>query len=124
MECLFCKIINNEIKSLTLYENEHVKCFLDIHPNNIGHTLVVPKKHIADLKELDNETLLKINEATKICMNIIEKTFDPNGFKIIVNYGTCQDIKHYHLHIIPKYKKEPIIVNIETVHNLLKNNCF
>jgi hypothetical protein len=50
---IFCKIINNEIPSYTIYEDEIVKVFLDVNPNHIGHTLIVPKKHYQDFFDID-----------------------------------------------------------------------
>ena len=46
MDCIFCKIIKGDIPSYTIYENEYVKCFLDVNPNSMGHTLIIPKKYL------------------------------------------------------------------------------
>lgn len=53
MDCLFCKIANGEIKSYTIYEDELVRVFLDIHPNVDGHLLITPKKHYVDINDFD-----------------------------------------------------------------------
>ncbi|MBQ4263639.1 MAG: HIT family protein [Bacilli bacterium] len=116
MDCIFCKIIKGDIPSYTVYENEHVKCYLDINPNNVGHTLVIPKKHITDAIEMDSETIVHINNALKEVVSILDKTFKPDGYKFAVNYGICQEVKHYHLHIVPKYKNEPLISDIKEVY--------
>jgi len=121
MECIFCKIIKGEIPSYTIYENEHVKCYLDINPNSVSHTLVVPENHIKDALEMDNETIVHINNALKEIVHKIDATFNPDGYKFTVNYGICQDVKHYHLHIIPIYKKDPNVQNIEEVYKKLIN---
>ena len=60
MDCIFCKIVNEEIPSYTLYEDEIVKVFLDVNPDVNGHTLIVPKKHYQDLFDIDNDTLMHI----------------------------------------------------------------
>ena len=60
-ECIFCKIMNGSIPSYTIFEDEIVKVFLDINPNSLGHTLIVPKKHVSDFTTIDDETLLHIN---------------------------------------------------------------
>jgi len=119
MKCLFCDIINNNINSYIIYENDYIKCFLDINPNNVGHTLIVPKKHIKDALEINNKTLTEINNGLKIIVDLLNKKFKPDGYKFVVNYGICQEIKHYHLHIIPKYKNEPIIKDLKEVYNTL-----
>lgn len=123
MDCLFCKIIKGEIPSYKIYENDYVFCFLDIHPNNVGHTLVVPKKHIKNAYEIDNETYSHINEGIKEVLSILDKTFKPDGYKIVNNVGICQDVLHFHTHVIPKYKSEPMIDSIENVYNKIENNC-
>src|SRR5574344_1951167 len=123
MDCLFCKIIKGEISSYKVYENDYVYCFLDIEPNTVGHTLIIPKKHILDAHEIDNETFAHINDAIKIIMDILSKTFKPDGFKITNNVGIVQNVKHYHMHVIPKYKSEPMIDSIEKVYEEIKRNC-
>ena len=53
MNCLFCKIINNEISSYTLYEDDLIRIIMDAFPNSPGHTLIIPKKHYTDLSDID-----------------------------------------------------------------------
>lgn len=68
MDCVFCKIIAGEIPSYTIYEDDIVKCFLDINPDSNGHTLIIPKKHIKDLTDMDQDTwnhILKIAQMLK-----------------------------------------------------------
>lgn len=122
MDCLFCKIIKGEIPSYTLYENEYVLCFLDINPVNKGHILVIPKKHFLDNSDIEDEYLLKIHEASKKMIELLDKTFKPSGYRLIQNNGTLQEVKHYHLHIIPSYLEENN-EELEEVYNKLKNNC-
>ena len=52
MNCVFCKIVNGEIPSYTLYEDDKIKVFLDINPRSNGHTLIVPKEHFVDLDDI------------------------------------------------------------------------
>ena len=75
-DCLFCKIIDGNIPSYTIYENEFVKCFLDINPKSAAHTLVIPKKHYTDIFDIDLETLNHINEGVKKVIEIINGLFD------------------------------------------------
>ena len=63
--CIFCKIINKEITSNIVYEDEFIIVFMDLNPDSNGHMLIVPKKHITDFTEMDNETLSHINEVAK-----------------------------------------------------------
>lgn len=118
-DCVFCKIINGELPSKTIYEDDLVKVFLSIEPDTNGHMLVVPKKHITDFLELDNETAMHINEITKILKNKIYDTLKPDGLKLVNNYGIVQEVKHYHLHIIPIYKDNKDLLDLDQVYDIL-----
>ena len=119
MDCLFCKIINGDIPSYTVYEDEYVKCFLDINPHFNGETLVVPKKHFTDIYDIDSEYNEKVHEAIIKVMDLLKDKFGAIGFQIIENQGNMQDIKHLHIHVVPHYNKKEEIKNVEEVYNLL-----
>lgn len=119
MDCIFCKIINGDIPSYTIYENEYVKCFLDVNPLSKGHTLIVPKKHFKDIYDIDLKYLNEINEASKKVIELLDSKLDTNGYKLIQNNGVLQEVKHYHLHIIPNYAKKTNATNVESVYNLI-----
>ena|SRR5574344_252020 len=119
MDCLFCKIINGEIPCYKIYENEFVLCFLDINPMSNGHTLIVPKKHIKDVNDLDNETLSRINDAAKIIIKKLQNTLNPDGFRFVQNNGNIQEVKHYHLHIVPTYINKPNNKKVQDVYDEL-----
>lgn len=106
MDCLFCKIINGDIPSYTIYENDYVKCFLDVNPKSNCHTLIVPKKHFKDIYDIDLDYLNEINKASKLIISLIDDKFKPCGYQLVQNNGNMQDVKHYHLHIIPSYNKK------------------
>jgi len=76
MDCIFCKIINNEIPSFTIYEDDIVKVFLDISPSSNGHSLIIPKKHYTNLVDIDMDTLTHINKVTKVGNGISENTMN------------------------------------------------
>lgn len=101
--CLFCKIINKEIPSKIIYEDSKVLAFLDINPTRCGHTLLIPKKHYDDIFSVDDETFnYMINEGKDIYKILVEK-LGCDGCSYAINYGSSQDVKHIHLHIIPNY---------------------
>lgn len=122
MDCLFCKIVNKDIPSYNIYENDYVMCFLDINPQNTGHTLIIPKKHIKDIYDIDEKYLIEINKASKKIIELLDSTLKPNGYQLVQNNGNKQDIKHYHLHIIPSYIKNQNL-SVEEVYNKIKSNC-
>ena len=103
--CLICKITAKEIPSTVVYEDDSVLAFLDIHPVNIGHTLVVPKVHYRDLYELPDETLEKIAVVVKKLASAVKAGVTADGINIAMNNGTAagQVIDHAHFHIIPRH---------------------
>lgn len=121
MDCIFCKIINNEISSYKIYENDMVLCFLDINPLSSGHTLIIPKKHFKDISDIDSKYLSSINDATKYVYNLLMSKLGPDGIRIVQNNGICQEIKHYHVHLIPVYN-DMLDMDIEEVYNKIKDS--
>lgn len=119
MDCLFCKIINGDIPSYKIYEDELVMAFLDVNPHSNGHTLIVPKKHYTDYLELENTLFIHILETAKLLHKQIEEKLNCDGITMLHNYGIEQQIKHYHFHLIPKYLKEEKLT-IEDVYEKLK----
>ena len=118
-DCLFCKINNGDIPSRKLYENDYVFVIMDLHPVSNGHLLIIPKKHFTDFTELDNKTLSHINETSKLMKDLIYKKLNAVGLKICINYGTAQEIKHYHMHLIPIYKNKETIKDLDETYNML-----
>lgn len=104
MDCLFCKIINGDIPCFKIYENEDVLAFLDINPDTDGHTLIIPKKHFTDLDDIDLKTLESINKASKEIKKMLEEKLGCTGISLLQNNGSCQEVKHYHLHLKPYYE--------------------
>lgn len=119
MDCLFCKIMKGEVPSKTLFEDDIVKVIMDINPNSNGHVLIIPKKHITDFEEMDNETLGHINDVAKMMKKKIYDTLNPDGLLLHVNYGLAQVVKHYHLHLIPIYKEKQDIREVDEVYSKL-----
>lgn len=102
-DCLFCKIIKGDITSTKVYEDDFVYAFKDINPAAPIHILVIPKKHVASLAELeekDKEYVWGIHMA----MNKIARKqgFMENGYRVIVNCGkdAGQEVMHLHYHLL------------------------
>lgn len=101
---VFCKIINGELPANVVYEDEKVISIMDANPNSPGHLLIIPKKHYTTILDMDNEINTHIHEIAKMLIKKMEERYpNINGFHVIVNYGEPQKVKHYHMHIIPKY---------------------
>ncbi|EGQ2823611.1 HIT family protein [Staphylococcus pseudintermedius] len=107
-ETIFSKIIDGDIPSFKVYENDYVYAFLDISQVSKGHTLLIPKKPSPNIYETDAETMKHIGEALPIVANAIKKTFNPDGLNIIQNNGeyASQSVFHIHFHLIPRYKND------------------
>lgn len=118
MDCIFCKIINKEIPSKIIYEDDIVIAMLDINPQSKGHTLIVPKTHYEDYTKLPSEILNHIYNVAQKIGNLIMTKLNQDGYSLIVNFGTAQEIKHFHLHIIPKNQEKKADIN--DVFNSLK----
>lgn len=119
MNCLFCSIIEGTIPSKTIYEDNMVKVIMDIHPNSMGHLLIIPKKHIKDATEMDDETFGYMNCIIKKMYDLLNEKLNFDGIRIVQNNGILQDIKHYHIHLIPAYKKVLKEKNIDNIYKIL-----
>lgn len=120
MECIFCKIINGEIPSYTIFEDDLVKCFLDVNPDSNGHLLIIPKKHIKDLDDMDSTTFNHIFEVAKNMKKLLEDKLNIDGVTLIQNNGLIQEVKHFHLHLKPFYKHKTPKMDIKEVYEILK----
>lgn len=119
-ECIFCKILDGLVPTRKVYEDNKVIVIMDVEPSSNGHMLVIPKKHIVDFTELDDEMLTHINKVAKVMTKLIYNKLNADGVRLVNNYGLYQVVKHYHLHIIPAYKTHQELVNIDKVYNKLK----
>lgn len=120
-DCLFCKIIDGSIPSYTVYEDDKVKVFLDINPNNDGHLLVIPKEHKANLYEMDDETLIyMLNIIREKLKPILSDKLNIDGLTISQNNDYGQEVKHFHIHVIPRYKNDkfPLASNCSKVEDI------
>ncbi|NQT49648.1 HIT family protein [Candidatus Kuenenbacteria bacterium] len=103
-DCLFCKIVNGEIPAHKVYEDKDVLAFLEINPDNSGHTLVISKNHSENLLDTSGEDLRTlISIIPKIAKGVCE-SLDYKGFNLLVNNGSVagQLVPHLHFHIIPR----------------------
>ena len=117
---IFCKIINGEIPTNKIYEDEIVMVIMDVNPMSNGHLLVIPKIHYRDIFDIEQDTLNHILEVAKKMAKLLVEKLDCKGIILEENNGICQEVKHFHLHIIPKYDKvEKLEVN-DVFHMIMK----
>jgi histidine triad (HIT) family protein len=104
-KCIFCSIINDEIKAVKIFENSHFVAFMDKYPINTGHSLLLPKKHHEDIFTMDDEEIGKLYSTVSFLAKGIVKALDAKGLNIGQNNGKAanQIVPHVHVHIIPRY---------------------
>lgn len=106
-DCLICKIINGDVPSYTLYEDEDVKVFLDIYPMSKGHSLYVSKKHFDDIFDIPENDMAFLKKMPKIATKLKEIT-EATGLNIIQNNGrdAGQILNHIHFHLVPRFPND------------------
>ncbi len=105
---IFCKIVAGEIPCYKLYEDDDVLAFLDISQVTKGHTLVIPKKHYDNFLTCPKELMNKVMDVAQRIGQVSIKIFGARGVNILTNCyeAAGQTVKHFHVHIIPRYKEE------------------
>ncbi|MFX0104025.1 MAG: HIT family protein [Candidatus Hodarchaeota archaeon] len=103
-DCLFCKIINREIPSKIIFENDLNLAFLDISPISKGHTIVIPKNHYLNLEDIPDKELTELYKVVKSLAITIHQKLKIDGYNILQNNfeAAGQVIRHFHVHIIPR----------------------
>lgn len=101
--CIFCKIAKGEIEKEFDYEDKDVMVFPDLNPMKPIHILVVPKKHIEDFRDLNDEKLTY--KIKKILDNVVKQKLNGKGYRISVNGGGAQIINHLHFHVVGPISK-------------------
>lgn len=129
-DCIFCKIVKGEIPNYTIYEDFNTLAFLDISKDYYGHTLVIPKKHYANIFDINETTLNNVLKTVKK-VSTHYKNIGFEGINILNNNGDCagQSVHHFHIHVIPrKHNDGEKVLNTTTEHeyNLeeIKNKLF
>ncbi len=102
MNCLFCSIINGEIPSSKVYEDDMCYAFRDINPQAPVHVLVVPKEHIESIDEVKTENVNAVAHILTVIPTIARSEGLGDGYRVISNVGEngCQSVKHLHFHIL------------------------
>ena len=102
MDCLFCKIINGEIPSNKVYEDDTVFAFRDIAPQAPTHILIIPKEHIKSAAEIDESNSAVVAHVFEVAAKIAKQEGLDDGFRIVNNCGDIagQTVKHLHFHLM------------------------
>ena len=100
--CLFCKIIEGEVPSNKVYEDERILAFRDINPQAPVHVLVIPKEHIESVDAITPENSAIVSYIFEKIPQIAKAAGVSNGYRVLSNCGedACQSVKHLHFHIL------------------------
>lgn len=109
-DCIFCKLINRELPSYTIFEDEYTMAFLDIAKDVDGHTIVIPKKHVVNILDCDQETLGHVIDTVKLISNHYVNNCGYTGINLLNASGTSaqQSVSHFHFHIIPRKNEDGV----------------
>lgn len=111
-DCIFCKIANGVIPAAALYEDDDFKVILDAGPASKGHALILPKQRYQDLCELDEAVGTRVLGLAAKLGKAMKSGLGCAGFNLVQNNGEAagQTVKHFHMHIIPRYEGGPEMV--------------
>ncbi len=110
--CLFCGIVAGDVPAQIVDSDEHTVAFMDINPATDGHALVVPRRHAADVLEIEPDELAHTIRAAKRLVEQMRQTLDPrpDGFNLINACGAAawQTVFHLHVHVVPRWEGDPL----------------
>jgi histidine triad (HIT) family protein len=108
MDCLFCGIVAGEVPARQIYADDAAIAFLDIQPWHRGHTLVIPRRHVADLLQ-QPPALTEIATAIETVSRLLVDRLEADGLNLLVNTGAVsgQEVFHLHAHLVPRYYERP-----------------
>lgn len=103
--CIFCKIANGDIPSSTIYEDDFFRVILDLSPATKGHALILPKQHMADIFEMNEDLAAKVFVLANKIAKAMKDALGCDGLNIVQNNGSTagQTVFHFHMHLIPRY---------------------
>ncbi|MEM4704269.1 MAG: HIT domain-containing protein [Candidatus Bathyarchaeia archaeon] len=105
-ECIFCKIAKKEAPASLVYEDDTAMAFMDLYPISDGHTLIIPKKHYANIYAMPDQEVAHLYTIAKKVAVAVKKSIKPDGISITQHNepGAGQDVFHMHIHVIPRYQ--------------------
>jgi histidine triad (HIT) family protein len=121
-ECIFCKIINGDIPSKKLYEDDKVIVIMDVNPKVDGHALVIPKEHVTDFMEISDELLNHVYKVSREISKKLMTKLNATALTLGVNYGDSQVVKHFHMHLLPNYEVSTAGNSVDEIYSILKED--
>lgn len=110
--CIFCKLANGEIPTMSLYEDEDFNVIFDAGPATSGHALILPKDHYKNVFEIEEEVQAKAYKLAKKLAPVLTDVFGADGLNILQNNNEAagQTVFHFHIHLIPRYNGDKAMV--------------
>ncbi len=110
-DCTFCSIVAGATPALVIYEDEHTLGFLDRLPMTLGHSLVIPKRHVTDIFELTNEDAAHVLSSCAAVARLMDERLPMAGVNLVNNNRAAADQTqfHYHCHVIPRYGHDRLL---------------
>jgi len=108
--CNFCKIASEEDRASIVYEDRKVVAFMDLHPANVGHTLVIPREHWENIYDIPEKVLTDLFAVVKRISVAVKKTVDAEGISVLQfnERAAGQSVRHFHVHVIPRFRGDTI----------------
>jgi histidine triad (HIT) family protein len=109
-DCLFCKIVAGDIPAQIVDQDDRTVAFMDINPATRGHALVVPRRHVANLLEVEPEELAATAVAAQRLARRVVERLGAEGVNLLNSCGSVawQTVFHLHIHVIPRYSGDPL----------------
>jgi histidine triad (HIT) family protein len=114
-DCVFCAIVDGELPSYDVHEDDQVLAFLDANPVAEGHTLVIPKTHRERLTDLTGEETAAVFDAAREVAGAVEAAVEPDGYNLFQTNGAAagQEVFHSHVHVVPRYEGDSVSLGFE-----------
>ena len=107
-DCIFCAIVAGEVPAEKVDDDEHTIAFMDLNPWTRGHALVIPRRHTANLYEIDDDDLRHTAVAARRLARRMRERLDCDGINVLnaAEPAAWQTVFHFHLHVIPRYEND------------------
>ncbi|MGI8438636.1 MAG: HIT family protein [Thermoleophilaceae bacterium] len=108
--CIFCSILAGDMPGEVVDEDEHTVAYMDIAPWTRGHAVVVPRRHVANLYEIEDDELARVSAAGRRLALKMRDKLGADGVNLLNSTGSAawQTVFHFHLHVIPRYEGDPL----------------
>ena len=115
--CDFCKIASGKAQASIVYEDQNLMAFMDLHPANVGHVLVIPREHWETIYEIPGDVLAELFVLVKRIAVAVKKTVGAEGMNIVQcnERVAFQSVEHFHVHVIPRFEGDAITKTIAAI---------